>query len=127
MKLFVFITLTLMFAMAIAADRYPLVTAEQRQQLNRLTHQFRCLVCQNEDLAASNAGLAEDLRYQIYQMVQQGKTNQEITRYMVKRYGDFVLLKPKFSGNALLLWLAPFLLLLVGMVILWRIVKRSQA
>lgn len=126
-KLFIILLLIIFFNTTLAVERYPFTNEKQRRQFFQLTHRFRCLVCQNEDLAASNAGLADDLRHQIYEMVIAGKSDVEITQYMVKRYGDFVLLKPPLNGNTFLLWAAPFLLLLIGLLILVRIVKRFRA
>jgi cytochrome c-type biogenesis protein CcmH len=90
----------------------------QEQQYKHLTHELRCLVCQNQNLADSNADLAKDLRQEIYEMIQQGKSNQEITDYMVARYGDFVLYRPPVKSTTLFLWIGPFLILGLGVVIL---------
>lgn len=89
-----------------------------------IAHELRCLVCQNETIAASHADLAVDLRQQIRSKLQQGETPDEIRKYMVDRYGEFVLYKPRLSSRTILLWGGPFVLLLLGMLILWRTIRR---
>lgn len=98
----------------------------QETQYKTLIEELRCLVCQNQNLADSNADLAKDLRHQTYTMVTQGKSNQEIIDYMVTRYGDFVLYRPPLNPLTLLLWLGPFVLLIWGFVILLKFVRRSR-
>jgi cytochrome c-type biogenesis protein CcmH len=92
-----------------------------------LTHEFRCLVCQDETVADSNADLAADFRRQIHTMVASGKTDAEIKDYMVKRYGDFVLYRPPLQSSTLFLWVGPFILLLVGLSVIYLVVKRRSA
>lgn len=112
---------------ALAIDTQPaLPNAALQHRYERLTHEFRCLVCQDEDIADSDAGLAADLRAQVYQQLLQGKSDDEIRHYMVARYGDFVLFKPPFQSNTWLLWLAPALLLLAGLGISVRIVLQRN-
>lgn len=89
-----------------------------------LTHEFRCLVCQDETVADSNADLAADFRRQIHAMVAEGKSDAEIKDYMVKRYGDFVLYRPPLQSSTVFLWAGPFLLLLVGLSVIYLVVKR---
>ena len=79
-----------------------------------VSEQLRCLVCQNQSIAESNAELAVDLRNQVIEQVKAGKTNQEIVDYMVDRYGDFVLYKPPFKLSTAILWLGPLCLFLIG-------------
>ncbi len=105
---------------------YPFTSNEKQQQFHGLISQLRCLVCQNQDLADSNADLAKDLRLQVYNMVKVGKSDTEIKQYMVSRYGDFVLFKPPLNGQTYILWMLPFLLLVIGFLILWRIVNRRK-
>lgn len=99
-------------------------TPEDEARYKTLTEELRCLVCQNQNLADSNAELAQDLRRQTYDMVQAGKSNEEIVDYMVERYGDFVLYRPPFRTTTLLLWLGPFLILGIGVVILLNFIRR---
>lgn len=102
---------------------YPFAKPAEQARFMYLIKEFRCLVCQNENLADSNASLAKDLRGQIYQMVQAGKTNQEITHYLVDRYGDYILFKPPVNRLTYLLWFGPFFLLILGFVILVFTIK----
>jgi len=92
-----------------------------------IAEELRCLVCQNETIAASHADLAVDLRKQIRIKLKAGQSKQEIVDFMVARYGDFVLYRPPFKATTLLLWLGPALLLLVGGLLFWRSLKSSQA
>jgi cytochrome c-type biogenesis protein CcmH len=94
------------------------------ERVRSLTEQLRCLVCQNQTIADSNAGLAIDLRQQVVQQVKAGKTDGEIKQYMVERYGDFVLYNPPFSANNSVLWIGPFILLALGILLVWRSVLR---
>jgi cytochrome c-type biogenesis protein CcmH len=89
-----------------------------------LAHELRCLVCQNQTIADSNAPLALDLRNQIREQVAAGRSDREVIDYMVARYGDFVLYRPPFKATTLALWLGPFLLLAVGAFLFWRRVAR---
>jgi len=125
-RLLIILTLSLCSLAVIAADRYPFSTPVQRQQFDQLTGELRCLVCQNEDLASSTAPLAADLRQEIYRQIKEGKSNQTIIQYMVKRYGDFVLFKPPFKASTYFLWVGPFLFLVIGFIVLMRFVRRSN-
>lgn len=109
------------------ANNIPVFAQQQDEaRYKQLTLELRCPKCQNQDLADSNAPIAADLRNQIVNMITQGKTDQEIIDYMVARYGDFVLYKPRFAGYNLVLWLAPIGLLLVGAAIVIWIVKTNH-
>lgn len=92
-----------------------------------LIHDFRCLVCQNETVADSDADLAADFRRQIRGMVATGKTDEEIRAYMVARYGDFVLYKPPVQTNTWLLWGGPFLFLAIGLGVVVQVLRRRAA
>lgn len=95
-----------------------------QQRYEQLTHVFRCLVCQDETVADSNADLAADFRRQIHNMVASGKSDAEIRSYMVQRYGNFVLYQPPLQTSTWLLWGGPFLLLLVGLAVILRVVRQ---
>jgi cytochrome c-type biogenesis protein CcmH len=99
---------------------------EQEQQYNRLIAELRCLVCQNQNLADSNAELAQDLRQEVYEMIQNGATDQEIVSFMVARYGDFVLYRPPFKATTAFLWIGPFIILVAGFVILLVFVRKRR-
>jgi cytochrome c-type biogenesis protein CcmH len=92
----------------------------QQQRAVSLGEQLRCLVCQNQSLADSNAELAVDLRRQIREQVAQGRSDREIVDFMVQRYGDFVLYSPPVKATTILLWFGPALLLLTGILVLAR-------
>jgi cytochrome c-type biogenesis protein CcmH len=89
-------------------------------RVNALSAQLRCLVCQNQTIADSNAGLAVDLKNQVRERLKQGESESQIVDFMVARYGDFVLYKPPFKVTTLLLWIGPLLLVLTGLALLYR-------
>lgn len=92
----------------------------------RIAEELRCLVCQNETIAASHADLAVDLRKQIRQKLQQGQSEQQILDFMVQRYGDFVLYRPPVKSSTWLLWGGPFLLLAAALVVLTLNIRRRR-
>lgn len=92
-----------------------------------IASELRCLVCQNQSIADSNAPLAVDLRNQIREQLSQGRSEREIRTYMVERYGDFVLYRPPVKSSTLLLWLGPLLLLAFGLVLLCRRIMRRSS
>ena len=96
------------------------------QRVLRLTNELRCLVCQNQTIADSNAELAVDLRKQVREQLKQGKSEQEILDYMVNRYGDFVLYRPPVKAQTLVLWLGPFALMAGGLFILLRFLRQRR-
>jgi cytochrome c-type biogenesis protein CcmH len=109
---------------AAAIDTEPdLPTPQLQERYERLINELRCLVCQNNTIADSNAGLAADLRREVRELLIAGKTDKEILSFMTERYGDFVLYRPPFVPRTWLLWLAPALLLLLGAFIAVRIVR----
>ena len=99
-------------------DKEPLVfnSAEQETRYKDLTLELRCLVCQNQNLADSDAPLAQQLRGEIFDMLQDGKSDQDITGFMVDRYGDFVLYQPPVQSNTIALWALPIVVLLIGAI-----------
>ena len=115
-------------AHAQAIEPMPFKDHAQELRFQHLTHQLRCPMCQNESLADSNAPIARDLRNQIFQMMQQGKSDEEIKQYLVARYSKFVLYDPPLTPGNWLLWFGPLLILLGGAgVVLVAIRKRSRA
>jgi cytochrome c-type biogenesis protein CcmH len=111
-----------------AADAVPMPTDPVAQaRAVKLTEKLRCLVCQNQSIADSNAELANDLRAQVREQVAAGKTDDQIIEYMVNRYGDFVLYDPPFKLTTILLWLGPVLLVLGGFFVLIRNLRRRPA
>jgi len=108
---------------AVPTENDPVIAARAVQ----LASELRCLVCQNQSIADSNAGLAVDLRRQIREQITAGRNDAEIVDYMVARYGDFVLYRPPFKATTLLLWLGPALLVAAGCVVLvWQLRARRR-
>ncbi len=105
---------------AYASGLYPLPTEKQRAQFQHLLGDLRCLVCQNQDLADSNAGLANDLRLEVYNRVKDGQSDHEIIDYLTTRYGDFILFNPPLKLLTVMLWFAPLLFLSMGLIVFWR-------
>ena len=106
--------------LAAAIEAYEFDSAQMEADYNKLINELRCLVCQNQNLSGSDADLARDLRRETYQMLQAGKSPQQVVEFMVARYGDFVLYRPQFKSSTYLLWLGPFLLLLCVLYLLVR-------
>ena len=100
---------------------------EVEKRLQELSKELRCLVCQNETLADSRAGLAEDLRKEIREQMKAGKSDKEIITFLTARYGDFVLYRPPFKATTALLWIGPFALVLLGAGIFLVLVRRRRA
>lgn len=95
-------------------------------RFERITHDLRCLVCQNESIADSNAELARDLRRQVQEMLVAGKSDDAIFGFMTDRYGEFVRYSPPLEPKTLAIWGAPFLMLLLGGIIVYRIVRERS-
>lgn len=102
------------------------LSAEQEARLAELLPDLRCLVCQNESLAESRAPLALDLKYEVRELVASGRSPTEIKRYLTDRYGDFVLFRPPFDPRTWLLWLGPFALVLVALLVLLRQIRGGK-
>lgn len=96
-------------------------SAVDEQRFLDLTKEIRCVVCQGQSIADSNAPLANDLRAKIMQMVLDKKSDEEIKTYLVKRYGEFILLRPRVNQTTMLLWTFPFLGLAAALMLLWRV------
>ena len=99
---------------------------EHEQRYKELVDELRCLVCQNQNLADSNSALAQDLRKQVYKMISEGKSDKEIMDFMVTRYGDFVLYRPPFKATTFLLWVGPFIILIIGLFVLVRFIRQRK-
>jgi len=99
----------------------------QQARYERLNRELRCLVCQNQTIADSTAPLAADLRREVREMMQAGRTDAEIRQFMIDRYGDFVLYRPRMNATNFLLWAAPALLLLIGSGVAVRFIRRRTA
>lgn len=113
--------------LALAKEAKPLSNdPELEKRLMALSEQLRCLVCQNETLAGSQADLAEDLRGLIREQMKAGKSDKEIVAYLTDRYGKFILYKPPVDPTTYLLWFGPFVFLLAGLVFLFRYLKQRR-
>ncbi|WP_425466667.1 cytochrome c-type biogenesis protein [Rhodanobacter lindaniclasticus] len=115
------------FAHAQAIEPMPFANHAQELRFQHLTHQLRCPMCQNETLADSNAPIARDLRNQIFKLMQQGKSDEEIKQYLVARYSNYILYDPPLRPGTVLLWFGPLAILLAGAgVVLVAIRKRRR-
>jgi cytochrome c-type biogenesis protein CcmH len=110
-----------------AVDPTELPDARLQARYLALTHELRCMQCQNETLADSPVDLAADLRREVRELLLQGKSDDEVRAWMVARYGDFILFRPRFSARTAWLWLAPGVALLIGLGVCWRIVRGRTA
>lgn len=102
------------------------IAAEHEDRYHAILNELRCLVCQNQTIAESDADLAKDLRVEVRQMLEEGASNSDIIDFMANRYGDFVLYRPLLQPKTYLLWFGPFVLLLVALIILLVMVKRQR-
>ena len=117
-KLFILIVLTL-FSQNIFADE------NLDKKARKINKKIRCVVCQSQSIDDSDSLLARDLRVLIKQKLEEGQSEKEITNYLVERYGEFILLKPKFNPSTYLLWLAPILILLFGIFLIKGIFRKN--
>lgn len=125
-KHIVFLILFIPLALFAGIEDRSFETPEQEALYIQLTKELRCLVCQNQNLADSNAELAQDLRQKAYDMVIAGKTRDDITEFMIARYGDFVLYRPPVKKSTYVLWLGPFIFLLLALGGLIAFVRRKK-
>jgi cytochrome c-type biogenesis protein CcmH len=125
---FLSLLLLLLFVPAtVARDAQPLgddPVVEAR--LNKLSKELRCLVCRNESLADSPAGLADDLRREIREQIKAGKSDQEIIAFLQARYGEYILYRPRVTPLTYLLWFGPFIVLLAGLAVLFYYIKQRR-
>ena len=111
---------------AYAVEEVELKSLDDEPRFNELANELRCMVCQNQTIADSNAELARDFRNQVKEKINQGQSNEEIRDYMIARYGDYILYRPPFNLATALLWIGPFLLVIIGFFIVLKIVRRSS-
>jgi cytochrome c-type biogenesis protein CcmH len=109
---------------ALAVDPTQLPNPQLQARYLALTHEFRCMQCQNESLADSPVELAADLRAEVRDMLLAGKSDDQVRAFMVARYGDFILLRPRFNARTAWVWLAPGVLLLVGALVCVRVLRQ---
>jgi cytochrome c-type biogenesis protein CcmH len=123
----VLVVLALLGTQVFAVDITEMADPALQKRYRALTHELRCMQCQNQSIADSPVGLAGDLRRQVRELLEQGKTDAEIRQYMVDRYGAFILFRPQFNAQTAWLWIAPGVLLLVGVGVAIRIVRQRRA
>jgi cytochrome c-type biogenesis protein CcmH len=126
MKRLVGALLIVLAAHAFAIDPLPFKDRAEEQRFQHLAKELRCLVCQNQDLADSDADLAKDLRLQVFQMMRDGKTDADIKTYLVSRYNDFVLYDPPVKAGTWLLWFGPGAFVLIGAGALVAILRKRS-
>jgi cytochrome c-type biogenesis protein CcmH len=127
----VFLTALFLFASAFAAQavmpdemlKDPVLESRARE----ISQNLRCLVCQNQSIDDSNAPLAKDLRVIVRERLTAGDSNEQVVGYVVQRYGNYVLLKPPFQGDTALLWLLPFILMVLALGAAWAYLKQQPA
>lgn len=124
-KLILFFSLILSFSTAAAIDVYEFESPEQEALFKTLSTELRCPKCQNNNIADSNASLAKDLRQKTYELIKQGKTEDEVVEYMVARFGNFVIYKPPVTPATLILWVGPGLFILLGLMVIVRNSRRK--
>jgi cytochrome c-type biogenesis protein CcmH len=126
-KLLLFFLLLILNIPIYAIDKNPinLDNAEQEARYQKLTNELRCVVCQNQSVADSNAELAQDVRNLVRTQISEGQTNEQINTFLVERYGDFVLYNPPLTEKTYILWLGPFVLMLFAFIILMYFIRRQ--
>ncbi|ANF27753.1 MULTISPECIES: cytochrome c-type biogenesis protein [Stutzerimonas] len=122
------LTLCLLGSASAAIDAYEFKNEAERERYRTLVEELRCPKCQNQNIADSNAPIAMDLRREIYRMLEEGQSNEQIVDYLVARYGDFVLYKPPVNAKTLVLWYGPIVLLVIGFAVLaFILIRRRRA
>lgn len=112
--------------MAATIDNYQFTYLQQEKRFHSLISELRCLVCQNQNLADSNAPLAKDLRNEVYEQIIHGQSDSEIKKYLIQRYGDYVLFKPPMNKSTYILWFGPFSFLLLAFLLLLKNLKSKS-
>jgi cytochrome c-type biogenesis protein CcmH len=130
MKAIMLSCVLMIFSVAATAviETYQFDTPLQQKRYHAFTQELRCPKCQNQNLSGSDSAISVDLRRQVHRMIMDGKSDIEITQYMVDRYGNFILYRPRFSAQTAVLWFAPLGLLILGSLVWWRMtsVRKHQ-
>ncbi|MBK9495959.1 MAG: cytochrome c-type biogenesis protein CcmH [Xanthomonadales bacterium] len=121
------LSLCLWASSALAIDPLPFRDAAEEDRFRALTAELRCVMCQNQSLADSNAMIAGDLRKEVFELMQAGKSDDEIKSFLTERYTDFVLYDPPLQSKTWLLWFSPVVILLAGSIVVALIVRRRAA
>lgn len=114
------------WAHAVPIDTYEFTSAEAQERGLQLAGELRCPQCQNQNLHDSNSPIARDMRIQVYEMVEEGKSNDQIVSYFTDRYGDFVRYRPGFDAGTYVLWLGPFALLIIGGIVAMSFIRKQR-
>ena len=122
----ILLSLTVISVNATPVDTYEFKSAENQKRALELAHSLRCPQCQNQNLIDSNSPVAQDLRLEVYQMVDAGKDYDEVIEFMTSRYGDFVLYKPRMEPKTYILWLGPIGFLVIGLLIGFFFVRKQR-
>lgn len=125
-KLFLLLVFISFSVLAEMVDTFQFNSVEDRVRAVELAKSLRCPQCQNQNLVESNSPIAYDLRIEVYQMINEGKTNQQIIEVMTSRFGNFVLYQPPFQWTTALLWGLPFGLILLGLLLMWRYLQQRS-
>ncbi len=107
-------------------ETYEFESEQARAQYNQLTAELRCPKCQNQNIADSNAPIAQDLRREVHRLITQGATNDQVVDYMVERYGEFVIYRPRFDASTFVLWFGPLILGVIGVLVILVMVRASK-
>ena len=127
-KTWLFLTALLFSSMAFSSiDALNFTSPQQESDYHQLTQSLRCPQCQNNNIADSNATIAVDMRGKVFELLQEGKSKNDVVDYMVARYGNFVTYDPPMTASTLVLWIAPLLLVLLGVVFLLRRKPKAQS
>jgi len=127
-KTWLFLTALLFSSVAFSAiDALNFTSPQQESDYHQLTQSLRCPQCQNNNIADSNATIAVDMRGKVFELLQEGKSKNDVVDYMVARYGNFVTYDPPITASTLVLWIAPLLLVLLGVVFLLRRKPKAQS
>lgn len=127
-KIWLFLTALLFSSVAFSAiDALNFSSPQQESDYHQLTQSLRCPQCQNNNIADSNATIAVDMRGKVFELLQEGKSKNDVVDYMVARYGNFVTYDPPITASTLVLWIAPLLLVLLGVVFLLRRKPKTQS
>ena len=127
-KTWLFLTALLFSSVAFSAiDAFNFSSPQQESDYHQLTQSLRCPQCQNNNIADSNATIAVDMRGKVFELLQEGKSKNDVVDYMVARYGNFVTYDPPMTASTLVLWIAPLLLVLLGVIFLLRRKPKTQS
>ncbi|SFM17918.1 cytochrome c-type biogenesis protein [Marinobacter zhejiangensis] len=124
--LMLFVLLVMPVAATAVSEVYPFDSSADQERFRTLMSELRCPKCQNQNIFDSNAPIAKDMRDEVYRMLQDGATDQEVKNALVSRFGEFVLYKPEFSQRTVLLWVTPLIAVLGGVLIVIGVILRSR-